>query len=85
MEFPRIPISTTVERAAKREFQLGFHSRGFHHAVQIDLPGIAHKFADNFFDLYPGETRKVRVCTEKAAMIAEIKRALTIRSLVDTY
>jgi beta-mannosidase len=85
IEFPRIPISTTVERATQREFQLGFHSRGFHHAVQIDLPGIAHKFGDNFFDLYPGETRKVRVCTEKAAMLAEIKRALTIRSLADVY
>jgi beta-mannosidase len=83
MEFPRVPISTTVERTTQREFQLGFHSRGFHHAVQVDLPGIAHKVEDNFFDLYPGEMRRVRVCTEKAAMLAEIKRALTIRSLAD--
>jgi beta-mannosidase len=81
--FPRVPISITVERTTQREFQLGFHSRGFHHAVQIDLPGIAHKLEDNFFDLYPGEMRKVRARTEKAAMLAEIKRTITIRSLAD--
>jgi beta-mannosidase len=85
MELPRTPITTTVERTTQREFQLGFQSRGFHHAVRVDLPGIAHKFGDNFFDLYPGEMRKVRLCTEKAAMLAEIKRALSIRSLADTY
>ena len=39
MELPRTPITTTVERATQREFQLGFQSRGFHHAVQVDLPG----------------------------------------------
>ena len=83
MEFPRLPVSTTVERVAKREFQLGLHSRGFHHAVQIDFPGIAHTLEDNFFDLYPGESRKVRLRTEKAAILAEIKRTITTRSLAD--
>ena len=83
IEFPRTPISITVERVAQREFQLGLHSRSFHHAVQIDLPGIAHKFEDNFFDLYPGEMRKVRVRSEKAAILAEIKRTLTSRSMAD--
>jgi beta-mannosidase len=83
MDFPGGAISTTVERTTQREFQLGFHSRVFHHAVQADLPGIAHKFEDNFFDLYPGEMRKVRVLTEKAAMLAEIKRTITVRSLAD--
>ena len=81
---PACPISTTVERTSQSEFQLGFHSRGFQHAVQIDLPGLAHKFEDNFFDLYPGEMRKVRLHTEKAAMLAEIKRTLKLRSLADT-
>jgi beta-mannosidase len=85
MELPRTPITTTVERTTQREFQLGFQSRGFHHAVQVDLPGIAHRLGDNFFDLYPGEMRKAQLCTEKAAMLAEIKRALSIRSLADTY
>jgi beta-mannosidase len=83
MEFPRVPISTTVERTTKREFRLELHSRGFQHAVEIDLPGIAHTLEDNFFDLYPGESRKVRLCTEKAAILAEIKRAITTRSLAD--
>jgi beta-mannosidase len=85
IEFVRAPISTTVERTAQREFQLGFQSRSFQHAVQVDLPGIAHKLGDNFFDLYPGEVRKIPLCTEKPAIIAEIKRALTFRSLADTY
>ena len=83
MEFPRLPVSTTVERVTKREFQLGLHSRGFHHAVQIGFPGIGHTLEDNFFDLYPGESRKVRLRTEKPAILAEIKRTITIRSLAD--
>ena len=84
IDFPRAPISTTVERTSQREFQLGFQSRVFQHAVQVDLPGLAHKLDDNFFDLYPGEMRKVRLCTEKAAILAEIKRTLKMRSLADT-
>jgi beta-mannosidase len=85
MELPRTPIATTVKRTAQNEFQLAFQSRGFHHAVQVDLPGIAHRVGDNFFDLYPGEMRKVQLSTKKAAMLAEIKRALSIRSLADIY
>ena len=84
IDFPRAPISTTVERTSQREFQLGFQSRVFQHAVQVDLPGLAHKLEDNFFDLYPGEMRKVRLHTEKAAILAEIKRTLKLRSLADT-
>jgi beta-mannosidase len=85
MELPRTPIATTVERTAQNGFKLAFQSRGFHHAVQVDLPGIAHRVGDNFFDLYPGEMRKVQLSTKKAAMLAEIKRALSIRSLADIY
>ena len=76
IDFPRVPISITVERASQREFQVGFQSRAFQHAVHVDLPGMPHKFEDDFFDLYPGEMRKVRLVTEKAAMLAEIKRTL---------
>jgi hypothetical protein len=50
----------------------------------VDLPGLAHKLEDNFFDLYPGEMRKVHLRTEKAAILAEIKRTLKMRSLADT-
>ena len=85
IEFPRSPISLTIECLGQHEFQLGLHSRGFHHAVQIDLPAIAHRFEDNFFDLYPAERRKVRLRTAKAATITDIERNLQIRSLVDTY
>ena len=85
IEFPRTPISLTIESVGQHEFQLGLHSRGFHHAVQIDLPAIAHRFEDNFFDLYPVERRKVRLRTAKAATIIDIERNLHLRSLVDTY
>ena len=84
IDFPRAPISTTVERTSQREFQLGFQSRVFQHSVQVDLHGLAHKLDDNFFDLYPGEMRKVRLRTERAAILAEIKRTLKMRSLADT-
>ena len=42
-----------------------------------------HKLDDNFFDLYPGEMRKVRLRTERAAILAEIKQTLKILSLAD--
>ncbi len=85
IEFPRSPISFTIECLGQHEFQLGLHSRSFHHAVQIDLPAIAHRFEDNFFDLYPADWRKVRLRTAMAAIITDIERNLQIRSLVDTY
>jgi beta-mannosidase len=81
IEFPRTAISISVERASKCDFQLGFSSSGFHHAVQVSLPGIEHELEDNFFELYPGETRTVKLSTKKPAMIAEIKRHLSTRSL----
>jgi beta-mannosidase len=83
IEFPRVPIAITVERLAKREFRLVLDSSVLQHAVEIDLPDIAHTLEDNFFDLYPGEPRRVQLCTEKAAILAEIKRTLTVRSLAD--
>jgi beta-mannosidase len=85
MDLPRTRITTEVKGLGDQEFELRFSSKDFQHGVQFDLPGIPHKPADNFFDLYPGETRVVRLRTAKVSNGEKIKKALTTRSLADSY
>lgn len=85
LDLPRARITTSVQRVSEREFDLGFQSQVFQHRVQVDLPGLPHRASDNFFDLYPGETHSVRIRTLAPATKQSIRRALTSRSLVDSY
>ena len=62
-----------------------FTSRVFQHAVQFELPGLSYSAADNFFDLYPGETKIVTIKLGRKVTPAQLKAKLTFRSLVDTY
>ena len=51
----------------------------------LELEGSDARFSDNFFHLRPGKPVRVIVTTDKPLSVAEIKKCLRIRSLIDTY
>ena len=64
---------------------LTFTSKVFLHRLAFDLPGMAFSASDNFMDLYPNEPKSVVVDFATAVTPAEVKAALRVESLVDTY
>jgi beta-mannosidase len=63
---------------------LTFKSPVFQHRFAFDLPG-PFQASDNYFDLYPGEEKTVTVDLARPTTLAQLRRGLTFRSLVDTY
>ena len=64
---------------------LTFTSPVFQHRFAFDLPGVAHRSSDNYFELYPRESKTVEVELALPRTPAQLKRALVFHSLVDTY
>lgn len=85
LSLPKARIQTVVALQSPREATLTFASAAFQHAVEFDLAGLDYRADDNFFDLYPNEPRTIRVRLAKAATRAQLKQALSQRSLADTY
>ncbi len=53
--------------------------------VMLDTPGIPGGFSDNSLTLLPGEKRILEFVSKENATAAEVRRALTVMSLRDTY
>jgi len=85
IDLPRGPIKPAVKKAGERAFEITFSSANFHHQVQFELPGLLESASDNFFELYPGEAKTVRITTRQAAPVAEIARRIELRSLASSY
>ncbi len=82
---PRGRTRVTVACEGPRRAVLTLRSDVFQHRFCFDLAGWEHRASDNYFELYPGEPRRVTVELGRAATAAQLRRALTHRSLVDTY
>jgi beta-mannosidase len=53
--------------------------------VYLSAPGVPGRFADNFFDLLPGRPRRVLFLPGGAVQAAGLEKALSVRSLRDSY
>jgi beta-mannosidase len=53
--------------------------------VYLSAPGIKGRFSDNFFDLHPGRTAEVVFVSDMPTNGDDLKAALKISSLKDTY
>ncbi len=87
LELPaaRTKVVVKVEAGTPTQALVSFTSTAFQHRFAFDFGGLGHQASDNFFELYPEETKRVRVTLVKAQTAAQVKRRLTFRSLVDTY
>jgi len=84
MPLRKAPVHTAIAVAAGSA-ALTFTSAVFQHRFSFDLPGISYAADDNFFDLYPEEPKTIRLRLDRPASERAIRRALTCRSLADTY
>lgn len=86
--FIALPKAKTTLRVAMvddRTAEISIRSAAFQHGFAVDLPHAGDRVSDNFFDLYPDEAKVITVHCAQATTAAKLKRALTWRSLVDTY
>ena len=51
----------------------------------LELAGKDARYADNFFHLLPGRSRRVRVTPARPTTLSDFRRRLRVRSLRDTY
>ena len=51
----------------------------------LDLPGIDARYSDNFVSLRPGEPVTITVSPAAKTSLSQMRRALRVRSLYDTY
>ena len=65
--------------------QITFSSTALQHRFAFDLGGLEYRSDDNFFELYAKKSKTVTVRLAKPQSAAKLQRALSWRSLVDTY
>ena len=85
LALPRGRPRVSVRKLAAKSVVLTFTSKVFLHRLAFDLPGMAFSASDNFMDLYPNEPKSVLVDFEAPVRPADVKAALRVESLVDTY
>lgn len=75
-------IRTQLRPLKAGRFEIMFTAPDFHHGVQFHFRETAYRAEDNFFDLYPDEPRAIEITT--IAPLQKLRRALEVRSLIDT-
>ena len=77
--------SATMTLATPKTVRLILRSPVFQHRFAFDFAGLEWRASDNFFELYPNESKAITVTFTKSVTLARLKKALTYRSLADTY
>ena len=85
LALPRARTAVTVRLSSPTRAALTFVSPVFQHRFAFDLPGLAHRGSDNYFELYPRRRKTVEVELARPQTAARLRRRLTWHSLVDTY
>lgn len=87
IELPKERVVPSVKRIGANRFELIFNSGTFQHQFSFHLPGVKYRASDNFFDLFPGETREVTVRVEQKETFStgRVKQLLQLMSVADTY
>jgi beta-mannosidase len=75
----------TVRLRSPQGATVTFTSTVFQHRFAFDLPGIAHRASDNYFELYPREPKTVTVELARPQTLKRLQQALVFHSLADTY
>ncbi len=85
MPLPRGKTAIQVWKTGPKGAMIRFTSPVFQHRFAFELPGLGATAQDNFFDLYPGESRDIALTFAGPWSTSAIRRQLAFRSLVDTY
>ena len=80
LELPREEIDASVEQGnSRKEYVVVVKATHLARAVQLSFAQLDAEAEDNFFDLLPGETRRIAV--HSSASLDELRRALQITTI----
>ena len=85
VDLPRPKTKVVVRMKSPLRAEIAFTSTVFQHRLGFDLPGVAFTCGDNYFELYPKETKRIEVALSAPATAAALRKRLVHRSLADTY
>ena len=85
LALPKALTTVSVKMISPTRAALTFTSTAFQHRFYFDLGGLSHRSSDNFFELYAGEPKTITVDLSQSQTAAQVRHALTWRSLVDSY
>ena len=75
------PAKCDIRKLDRLRFELTFRSKVFQHAVAFHFSRTSYRATDNYFDLFPGEPRKIEVQLTTATTIRSLKESLEVMSL----
>lgn len=86
LEFSDPKIKTKVRKGADGAFEIEVSADAIAYQVYLNLDGaLPHRFSDNFFDLFPGETKTVTLRPRIDTKVKDIRSALTVYHYRDSY
>jgi beta-mannosidase len=85
IDFPKPRTRVDIRMTAPGRASVSFTSPVLQHMFAFDFPGRRFAASDNFFELFPGETKQVEVEFADPVTLARLRRSVTHRSLADTY
>ncbi|MES1168978.1 MAG: glycoside hydrolase family 2 protein, partial [Oleiharenicola lentus] len=85
LDLPRARTRVAIRPVSALEADITFRTSAFQHRFAFDLPGIAHRSSDNYFELYPDTPRTVRVKFSRPQPLPKLRAALVHQSLADSY
>jgi beta-mannosidase len=85
IDLPKPRTRAVIKVKAPLFAQVEFSSPVFQHRFAFDFTGHRFTSSDNFFDLYPGETRRIEVDFTDRVTADGLSKALAHMSLADTY
>jgi beta-mannosidase len=85
MPLPPARVAATWARTNDSTFQVTLKSKTLARAVCLTRTGGEGFFADNYFDLLPGETKVVTFRSVAPTALAELRRQVSIRTLADAF
>lgn len=82
LNLPQTKVSYKVKQM-DGTFEVTLSSKGLAKDVFIEIPVQGARFSDNFFDLLPGQSKKIRISSP--SLKKEDKTVLTVKHIRDTY
>jgi len=74
-----------IRQKSPMHAEVTFTSTVFLHRFAFDLTDVAHRSSDNYFELFPGESKTVSLELTEPQSLQKLRQALAYHSLVDTY
>ena len=85
LDLPKPKTTVAFNLESPRRPTVTFLSAGFQHRFAFDLSEVTHLASDNYFDLYPNEPKTITLEIAQPQTLKKLQRAVSYRSLVDTY